>query len=183
MTRNRLALIIVSVVVMTAHGEAHDDAAVTVNQSGGLYRVAAAFTVPQPASLVRVALTDYPEIPRFMPEVRRSTVLERGDNRTVVEQEAVATFMIFSKRIHLVLEVREGGAVIQFTDRCGKSFTRYEGRWTLAERHAVTYVTYELTARPAFDVPEFLLKRLVKRDAIQMIARLKTEIAARAGSQ
>jgi len=41
-------------------------------------------------------------------------------------------------------------------------------------------VTYELSAKPSFDVPEFLLKRLLKRDASQMIERLKAEVAARA---
>jgi ribosome-associated toxin RatA of RatAB toxin-antitoxin module len=154
-----------------------------VNESGGLFRVAAAFTVPQAATFVRAALIDYPEIPRFMPEVRSSTVLERADDRTVVEQEAVARFMMFSKRVHLVLEVREGGTAIRFTDRCGKSFTHYEGTWTLAERDGRTHVTYELAANPSFEVPEFLLKRLLKRDASQMIERLKIEIAARAATR
>lgn len=42
-----------------------------------------------------------------------------------------------------------------------------------------TLVTYELTAQPTFDVPEFLLKRVLKRDAAEMIERLQREIAAR----
>jgi len=180
---NRIALIIVSVVVMTTHGRAQDDAAVTVNESRGHYRVAAAFTVPQPASVARATLTDYAEIPRFMPDVRRSEVLERADDRTVVEQEAVAKFMMFSKRVHLVLDVVDGGAAIRFKDRCGKSFEHYEGTWTFAERDGRTLITYELVAKPLFDVPDFLLKRLMKRDAVQMIERLKTEIAARAAQK
>ena len=136
---NRIALIIVSVVVMTTHGRAQDDAAVTVNESRGHYRVAAAFTVPQPASVARATLTDYAEIPRFMPDVRRSEVLERADDRTVVEQEAVAKFMMFSKRVHLVLDVEDGGATIRFNDTCGKSFEHYEGSWTFAERDGRTH--------------------------------------------
>ena len=182
---NRIAFILVtlSIVALTTRGVAQEDTTVNVNGSGGLFRVAAAFTVPQAASFVRAALIDYPEIPRFMPEVVSSTVLERVDDRTVVEQEAVARFMMFSKRVHLVLEVQEGGAVIHFTDRCGKSFTHYEGTWTFTERDGRTYVTYELAANPSFEVPEFLLKRLLKRDASQMIERLKTEIAARAAAK
>ena len=182
---NRIALIIVSISVMglAARGMAQDDTIVNVNESGGLFRVAAAFTVPQAASFARAALTDYRQIPRFMPEVRTSQVLERGDDRTVVEQEVVARFMMFSKRVHLVLEVQDGGAAIRFKDRCGKSFAHYEGMWTLAERDGRTHITYELAANPSFDVPEFLLKRLLKRDASQMIERLKTEIAARAAAK
>jgi hypothetical protein len=35
-------------------------------------------------------------------------------------------------------------------------------------------------ARPAFDVPEFILKRLLKRNATRMIENLRTEMVARA---
>jgi hypothetical protein len=52
--------------------------------------------------------------------------------------------------------------------------------WTISEREGETRVTYELAADPSFDVPEFLLKRLLKRDAGHMIERLKGEIEARA---
>jgi hypothetical protein len=78
-----------------------------------------------------------------------------------------------------VLDVRQRGNTIRFRDGCGKSFARYEGAWTVVERDGRSHVTYELTAKPSFDVPEFLLKRLLKRDADQMISRLKVEIDAR----
>ena len=90
--------------------------------------------------------------------------------------------LLFSRRIHLVLEVHAEPATIRFRDRCGQSFTRYEGGWTLSEQDGHAVVTYELLARPAFDVPEFLLTRLLKRDAERMIGRLRTEIAARAAA-
>ena len=165
----------------TPMAAANDDPPVTVTEGRGLYSVAATFTVPQAPSFVFAALTDYAQIPRFMPEVHTSNVLERTDTHTVVEQEAVARFMMFSKRVHLVLEVHDDSGTIRFRDRCGKSFARYEGVWTVAERDGKTHVTYQLSAKPSFDVPEFLLKRLLKRDASQMIERLKAEIASRAG--
>jgi ribosome-associated toxin RatA of RatAB toxin-antitoxin module len=154
---------------------------VDVTEDRGVYKVVATFTVPQPATAAFAALTDYTRIPRFMPEVRSSNVLERRDDRTVVEQEAVARFMMFSKRVHLVLEVQEERGTIRFRDRCGKSFLRYEGVWTIAEGDGNTHVMYELSAQPSFDVPEFLLKRLFKRDASHMIERLKAEIGVRVG--
>ena len=40
-------------------------------------------------------------------------------------------------------------------------------------------VTYELTAHPAFDVPGFMLKRLLKGNSLEMIDRLGREIAER----
>jgi hypothetical protein len=68
---------------------------------------------------------------------------------------------------------------LQFRDRSGRSFARYEGLWRLCEEDGRTEIVYELTAQPSFDVPEFLLKRLLKRDSGQMIESLRREIAAR----
>jgi uncharacterized membrane protein len=154
------------------------DVAVEVRDSG--YHVTATFTVSQPAAIVLGVLTDYEQIPRFMPDVRKSQVLEQRDGHTIVEQEAVARVMLFTKRVHLVLEIHEASGSIRFRDRCGKSFERYEGTWTLTTKGAHVDITYALSAKPRFDVPEFLLKRLLKRDAQAMIERLRTEMARRA---
>jgi ribosome-associated toxin RatA of RatAB toxin-antitoxin module len=152
----------------------------TVRAADGLYTVTAEFNVAEPATIAIAALTDYENIPRFMPAVHASTVLERTAAYTVIEQEALARFMMFSKRIHLVLEVREHPGTIRFRDRCGQSFSQYEGTWTISESGGRTSIRYQLSARPAFDVPGFLLKRLLKRDAAVMIEQLQTEIASRA---
>jgi ribosome-associated toxin RatA of RatAB toxin-antitoxin module len=154
---------------------------VTVHETDGTYRVVATFTVPQPAAIAHAVLTDYEQIPRFMPDVRTSTVIERSAHGLVVEQEATARMMMFSKRIHLVLVIQEDSGTIRFHDRCGRSFDLYDGGWTLSSpKTGETTIEYVLTARPSFDVPEFLLKRLLKRDSAEMIHRLQTEMASRA---
>jgi ribosome-associated toxin RatA of RatAB toxin-antitoxin module len=153
---------------------------VTVREEGGVYRVAAEFDVAQPASVARAVLTDYERIPRFMPDVKTSIVRERFPDGVLVEQEAVAHMMMFSKRIYLLLHVHLSDRAIRFRDSSGRSFDHYEGAWQLAPHPGGTSITYELSARPCFDVPEFLLKRLLKRDAQKMIDQLRTEIAARA---
>jgi len=66
-----------------------------------------------------------------------------------------------------------------FRDRCGRSFSQYEGAWRLSPQDGQTVITYELVAEPSFDVPGFVLKRLLRRDSTQMIDRLRREIAAR----
>jgi hypothetical protein len=162
---------------------AQDHGTVTAREHAGVYGVTATFEVPQPAGLTMATLTDYPAIPRYMPEVRSSLVLGRGDDLVTIEQEAVARFLMFSKRVHLVLEVEERPDTLRFRDRCGRSFARYEGVWKIAEREGRTLVTYELSAKPSFDVPAFVLTRLLKRDATRMIERLKAEIDARARLQ
>jgi carbon monoxide dehydrogenase subunit G len=144
------------------------------------YVVAARFTVPETAAVVRAVLTDYEQIPRIMPGVRTSRVIDRGAGHARIEQEAISTFMLFAKRVHLVLDVEEEADVIRFRDRCGKSFTGYEGAWTIIEHVDRTDIEYQLTATPAFSVPGFVLRRLLDRDARAIIERLRTAVRERA---
>ena len=140
----------------------------------------ARFRVPEPTTVALAVLTDYEGIPRFMPDINTSVVLERTDGRAIIQQEAVSRVLLFSKRIHLVLEIDEGANTLRFNDRCGRSFARYEGIWRVSDRNGMTEIQYELVAQPSFDVPEFVLKRLLKRNSEQMIEQLQREIAGRA---
>jgi hypothetical protein len=57
-----------------------------------------------------------------------------------------ARFLMFSKRIHLVLEVAEEPTSIRFRDRCGASFAQYEGLWQVHDQEKGAAITYELAA-------------------------------------
>jgi ribosome-associated toxin RatA of RatAB toxin-antitoxin module len=156
---------------------------VTVRRDGEVYRVSVSFETHHAAAVARAVLTDYEGIPRFMPDVRASRVVSRNPEQVVVEQEAVARVLFFSKRVHLRLVVQETAHTIAFHDTCRRSFTRYEGTWTLREADGGAVIGYELTARPAFDVPDFILTRLLRRDADRLIANLQAEMAARAARE
>jgi len=122
----------------------------------------------------------YESIPRFMPDVTRSVVRARQPGRAIVEQEAVSRVALFVKRVRLVLDIVEEDQALRFTDICSRSFAQYEGAWRFLPRDNGTEITYELTARPSFEVPDFLLKRVLKRNAVRMIDQLRDAIAARA---
>jgi carbon monoxide dehydrogenase subunit G len=158
---------------------APQEPSISVLKSGGAFVVAAHFNVPAPPSVVRDVLTDYANIPRFMPGVRSSRVVDRQKATVRVEQEAVSTYMFFSKRVHLTLDVEEGTDTIQFRDVCSSSFERYEGTWTISDDGDDTELSYKLTAQPAFSVPTFVLRKLLDRDARAMIEGLRAEISAR----
>ena len=182
---SRLSIIVTiaavgALVPVAANGRGAED--LSVKEVSGVYQVAARFAVPQPPAAVLQVLTDYEQIPRFMPDLRSSVVRERAGCRVIVEQEAVARMMMFAKRIHLLLEVHEKGDTIRFVDQSGTSFRHYEGAWRITARGQGSEVSYELTATPAFSVPQFLLTRLLRRDARQMIERLQHEIAARSAA-
>ena len=156
---------------------------IDVAERDGAYRVGASFAVAQSVPEVMQVLTDYERIPEFMPGVQTSQVLERSANTKLVEQSAVSKFMMFSKRVHLLLRVDESEGTVRFRDTCGTSFAAYEGSWVVEQRDRFAHVRYELTAKPSFEVPAFVLKKLLKRDALVMIERLRLEIAQRAASK
>src|SRR5262245_59676369 len=84
-----------------------DAPVVSVQDQDGAYVVWAQFTVAERADVVRAVLTDYEQIPRFMPGVRMSRVVERSPGYARIEQEAISRFMMFSRRIQLLLDVFE----------------------------------------------------------------------------
>lgn len=169
-----------AVLLTGAMAEAGPAPIVTVREARGVYSVSARFHVPAPPAVALAVLTDYENIPRFLPDVVSSVVRERSETRLVVEQEAVSRMLMFSKKVHLMLEIFEEDGAIRFRDRCGRSFETYDGAWRVTASGTGSDISYELTANPSFDVPEFILKRLLKRDSTRTIERLATEIAARA---
>jgi hypothetical protein len=177
----RVLLAIVALMMPAAvSAAAGEDPRVTVqDMANGTYRVSARFTVAAPAAVARAVLTDYAGIPRFLPDVRSSRIVERTEGRALVEQEAVSKFMFFSKRVHLVLDVEEGADVIRFRDQCGKSFALYEGSWTIVAQGSGVELAYELTAQPTFDVPLFVIRKVLSADAREMAERLRAEMVAR----
>jgi len=174
------AAVLLFVLLDATRGMAGQSPDVTVREERGVYFVSAQFEVAQPPSVALAVLTSYDQIPRFMPDVETSVVRERHTAHVVVEQEAVARLMMFSRRLYLVLDIEERPDALLFSDRSGLSFVRYEGAWRLSQRDGRTSISYELAAEPSFDVPGLVLKRLLRRDSARMIERLQKEIAARA---
>jgi carbon monoxide dehydrogenase subunit G len=171
-----LALAAGLLVARVAAAPSAEGPVLSVRDERGTYIVSARFSVVEPPDTVRAVLTNYEEIARFMPGVQTSRVLERGEGYVRVEQEAVSKFLMFSKRVHLVLDVTEDADAIRFRDQGGRSFERYEGTWMIAGRGERTDIEYLLTAKPAFDVPGFVLRRLLDRDARAMIDGLRAEL-------
>jgi hypothetical protein len=166
-----------------AGAAAGEDPRVVVQEaSKGTYRVSARFLVDVPGAVARDVLTDYVNIPRMIPDVKVSRVLRRGPDTAVVEQEAVSKFMFFSKRVRLILDIREGTDCIRFRDTSGESFHLYEGSWTIIPQEQGVELVYELTAAPAFDAPLFAVRRALSADARDMSQRLRTEMLTRAAA-
>lgn len=174
-----MKLFVLTAIVATMAVARTDQPQVGVSEAGGIYTVSATFDVPQSPDAAMTVISDYNNLARFMPGLRKSGVAARVGTRVTVEQEADAKFLTFSKRIHLLLDIDEAPHSLQFKDKSGKSFVRYEGSWRLNTERGRTVIRYVLVAKPAFSVPEFILSRLLRRDSGRMIEALQAEIAKR----
>lgn len=152
---------------------------VDVSEKDGVYQVTARFEVPQTLAVAQAVLTDYERMPTFMPKLRSSVIRERHPGHILVEQELNARWFLFSKQIHLCLEVIETPGAIRFKDTAGESFSQYVGEWTLTTLDGRTAIAYTLTAKPTFSVPGFMISKLMKSDADDMIDGLRKEMARR----
>jgi hypothetical protein len=86
-----LMLLLPLTVSAWAAGDPDNDgeAEVTVEEADGLYTITARFTVAATPATVLEVLTDYDDLPRFLPNVRASRLVERRGDHALVEQEAV----------------------------------------------------------------------------------------------
>lgn len=178
--RQGLALTVLLLLASVVSLVSSDGEGIIVQEKQGSYRVMARFIVAQAPDQVLNVLTDYERIPAYMPDVKVSIVRTRSPGQALVEQEAEGRVMMFSKRLYLLLDIREKPDQLTFVDTSGRSFSNYQGSWQVMGTDAGTAVSYQLDARPAFDVPKFVLMRLMRRDARQQIEHLRTEITTRA---
>ena len=98
--------VIPGVTVVATNTQTGDVRKAETNASG-VYVVEGAFDVTAPRSMAWDVLTDYDGIDNFVSSMQRSVVRERHPDHVIVEQDGVGKLFVFSKRIHVVLEVRE----------------------------------------------------------------------------
>jgi hypothetical protein len=127
-------------------------------------------------------LTDYGGISAFVPAVKRSRVAGGKPGEATVEQELAGGWLFFSRRVTLLLEVRETPPdSLRFEEVSGKDFASYAGEWTLEARDGGTFVTYHLRAEPKFHVPAFAVKSGFKSGARDLLRGIRAEMIRRGG--
>jgi hypothetical protein len=150
----------------------------------GGYNVSGMFDVEAPSSLAWAVLSDYERIGDFVSSVRRSSVLERGPDYAVVEQEGSGKVFVFSKRVRVTLRVTEKPPrTIAFRDVSGMDFSAYDGQWDISEKDGVTHVGYMLNATLRSRKPAFLVRGGMQGSARELLEQVRTEILRRAATR
>jgi ribosome-associated toxin RatA of RatAB toxin-antitoxin module len=126
-------------------------------------------------------LTDYDGIDRFVSSMRESRIAERRDGEILVDQEAVGGMLFFRRRIHVRLRVHEEPpGRIRFEDVLRRDFTSYQGEWRVEERGDGVEITYRVSARPAFSIPDFLARGAFRRTVRELLSEVRVEMERRA---
>jgi ribosome-associated toxin RatA of RatAB toxin-antitoxin module len=125
-------------------------------------------------------LTDYEGIARFVSSMRESRVTERGPDHVLVEQVAIGRLFLFSKKMRVVLRVREEPpGRIEFEDVLHRDFATYRGEWTVEQRGPDVEIVYRVLARPVFRMPDAVMKGVFRRTVRDLVSEVGVEIQRR----
>ena len=176
----RRALLVAVMLLVSV--SAHAAPAVLVSRQGPAeLQVESRCRVSAPLSTVWAVLTDYDRIDDFVSSIRESRTKERNQSHALVEQVAVGRLLIFSRRLHVLLDVHEEENVgIHFEDKLGRDFLVYKGSWQLVPHGDQIEITYRLTARPNFRVPDLVARGVFRRAASGLMGEVEAEILRRA---
>ena len=163
-----------------AHGA--DEIPVTAAAEGRAVRVHAQAIVHAPREVIWQTLTDYENLPRFVPGLEKSQVLRRAGNVAVVEQVGRTSFLFFTYPIHIVVRAEEDHPrmlrirLVSGTLRQLESIYRIESVEGHDDRFLLRWTAIMEADLP---VPLFVAVRLVRMDAQEQFAGIVAEIERR----
>lgn len=158
-----------------------EDFAIEVERMGERFSVRAQATLAAPAALAWQVLTDYDNLPQFIPGLSSSTTQLRAGNRAVLEQKGEARFLLFSLPIEVRLEVRESPYDWIVSRAVSGNLKRMNGRYELVHDGPVLRLRYTGELEPAFSLPPlvgtFALRAMVEEQFTAMVAEIERRAA------
>lgn len=129
---------------------------VTVSEQDGRCILHSESLIRVPVAQVRKALTDYPNLPRINPSLKRVEVMERlpggGTRMGVVSQFCVLAICLDLAWIQEVREGPGGDIVVNLVPNRG-DFRAGSGRWRLLPEQGGTRLVFDIELTPNFWVP------------------------------
>jgi carbon monoxide dehydrogenase subunit G len=154
-----------------------EDLGIDVERTGERFSVRAQATLAVPAELAWQVLTDYENLPRFIPGLTRSKVQQRGANRALLEQKGEARFLFFSFPIEVRVEVLESPHAWITSRAVGGNLKRMQGRYQLEPDGAGVRLSYAGELEPDFDLPPligpFVLRTMVEEQFTAMVVEIE----------
>ncbi len=132
---------------------------------GATRRLAAQLALPLDREAVWDVLTDYERLPEFIPNLERSSLVERRGDVVVLEQVGSQRFvgLRFTAAVRLQLQERREEGVLDFEMLAG-DFRRFQGTWTVLAGASGVRVRYELTVQACVGMPIGLIEQRLQED-------------------
>lgn len=138
--------------------------------------IRAAIKIAAPPEQVFRTLTDCALALRFVPHLKRCTVLETAPDGSWQNVEQQVDYSWLVPRAHYVFHAEyEKFSRIRFGNLRG-DFRENRGVWTFTplDGGRSTLVTYEARVAPAFFVPRWVMRNMLKRDLPDLMRGLRT---------
>lgn len=159
------------------------DMKISINRNEDIYEIKAVFSSTASTEQVKNVLTDYENIPRYMPSIKESIIKESGDGYIMLEQKGRQKIVsFFSISMNVILKVTESAGKIFFEDTLKRDFRFYSGSWALSAFPGGTKIEYSLKVIPSMYVPAFIAKKIFVARAEDMCRDIITEAERRAGN-
>jgi ribosome-associated toxin RatA of RatAB toxin-antitoxin module len=155
-------------------------AKIRIKKEGDNRFVQGEIRIDAPQEEVWKVLTDYNNLANFIPNMQKSRLQSSdADGPLKLEQVSIWRFLVFKKRIRVLLRVFE-----HFPDRIAFSqidgdFHTYSGAWDIDRVDDAIRLRITLRVRPAFFAPGFFLDRMAKGTAEQALEVIRSETLRR----
>ena len=152
----------------------------SIAETGDGYRVTGSFDIRSSETNVWQTLADYGSLANILSDLTESSVVDRSGNRITVRQVISSKFLVFSRTVNLLIDVREHPfREIDFSEISGCPFAVYKGSWTLEREAGGVRVTYRLRVSKGALAPVIFEKRLFLERARKTLSEMKREIDRR----
>lgn len=152
---------------------------VSVTRLGEGYLVQVRMEVMGHQRLAWQVLTDYENLPLFVPGMLSSRIVSRQGDPVLLEQKGqsgVLFFRVVTKTVSRILETPE--TEIRF-DLVSGNLKRMQGSWTLIPHDHATIVNYRAELIPEFALPPLIGPAMMSQNVKTMVAGVAREIERR----
>lgn len=153
-----------------------------VERAGARFRIAADAQVFCPLEVLWDTLVDYERLPRFVPDMESSQVLERRGDKLTVRQAGEAGWGPFKQRFELIMAVTEFPRKKLSATAIAGDLSFFESSYSLqALGEQRTRIDYVAVVEPKNFVPPFAGTALMRASMRKQFEALVTEAQRRAG--
>ena len=167
------------ITLFASHALAAGPPSVNFQQQGTRLLVSGSLSVPVAPETAWAVLTDYERVPEFVPGMRVSKIIEKGDNTRVLEQqgEILANNM---RMLYLgtlrVVEEPISKLSVQFLSG---TFRNMQGQWIIQGKSAPVTLAYQLDYDTGTPYPSPVMVGMLQQQVIHWVSSLAAEMERR----